>query len=89
MAERILGPNVKRLAARFAAVEAVPPGGGMPAALTFLTEPTRFKLGIKRAVQNALAAVDAVKTAHDNPYGSDDEVIAGAILRKIDQAKTE
>lgn len=85
--ERRLGPNVKKLLAHFIAREAVPIGGGLADGLHFLTNPERRGSGIERAMSNLDAALAAVKTAPDNPYGNDDEAIAAAILERVDRKK--
>ena len=78
---RKLGPNAKRLLARFAARIAIPPGGGIAdgiEAIKNLAEVTR------RAVIQMDQAIAAVRAAPDNPYGEDEETIAGVILAQID-----
>lgn len=87
MSERLIGPNAKRLLAHFIAREAVPSGGGLGDGLNFLTDPERRRKGIEKAMSNLDAALTAVKSAPDNPYGNDDEAIAAAILMRVENAK--
>ena len=35
------------------------------------------------AEAKAIQAIEIIKTAPDNPFGSDDELIAGELLKKI------
>ena len=82
-----MGPNAKKLLAHFIALHAVPSGSGIDAALAFLTNEERRLGAAQAAVEHTQAAIDVVKTAPDNPYGDDDEAIAGAILKRIDELK--
>lgn len=85
MTERKLGPNVKKLLAHFIAREAVPSGGGLADGLHFLTDPVRRRQGLEMAMSNLDAALAAVKSAPDNPYGDDDEAIAAAIIERVER----
>lgn len=87
MSEKPIGPNAKRLLAHFIAREAVPSGGGLGDGLNFLINPERRRKGIEKAMSNLDAALAAVKSAPDNPYGADDEVIAAAILERVENVK--
>lgn len=87
MSERPIGPNAKKLLAHFIAREAVPSGGGLADGLNFLTDPERRRQGIEQAMSNLNAALAVVKSAPDNPYGTDDEAIAAAILERVENAK--
>lgn len=80
---RTLGPNAKKLLAHFMAREAVPIGGSLADGLDFLVNPERRRSGAERAMHNLEAALSVVKSAPDNPYGDDDEAIAGAILARV------
>lgn len=84
---RNYGPNVTKLITRFIAREAVPPGGGIADGVEFFVNPERRKQVLAKAEADALIAIQAIKAAPDNPYGNDDEVIAGAILEKIEQRR--
>lgn len=85
MTARVLGPNVKRLLAHFIAREAIPVGGGVADGLNFLTNPERRTSGIEKAMADLDAALIAIKSAPDNPFGNDDEVIAAAILERVER----
>lgn len=87
MTERVIGPNAKKLLAHFIAREAVPAGGGLADGLNFLTDPDRRRQGLERAMSEMEMALEAVKLAPDNPYGNDDEVIAAAILERVEMKK--
>lgn len=81
------GPNVKKLIVRFMSVEAVPKNGGFADGIKYLTDPKGLTESARRCTEKTFAAIDAVKAARDNPYGTDDEVIAGVILDQIEQRK--
>lgn len=90
-----IGPNVKRLFAAFVAREAIPPstkeGGGLAAGLGFiigLSRKTPESAEIMRKAREGVeAAIALVKASPDNPYGDDEEAIAGAIMAKVDAKK--
>lgn len=79
----LLGPNVKALMIRWASKLMVPDGGGINDALGHLTNPALLKEKMREALDKTMTAIDAVKAAPDNPFGNDDEAIAGEILQKI------
>lgn len=82
MNNRKLGPNERRLLTYFAARVAIPPGGGMQAAISAiknLGEVTRV------ALAEMDQAIAVIKAAPDNPYGDDNEIIAGAILLTLEK----
>ena len=79
-----MGKNVKRLLAYKVSRDAIPNGGGLGAGIDFLLNPERMKQVSREALGWIEQALFAVKSAPDNPYGDDDEVIAGAILSKLD-----
>jgi len=81
------GPNVTELITRFIACEAVPQGGGIADALEFFKNPALRKQIIDRAKANALAALRLFKTAPDNPFGDDEEAIAGYLLKRIEEKR--
>jgi hypothetical protein len=88
VSERPIGPNAKKLLAHFAALEAVPRGGGLADGLNFLADPDRRRRGFERAMANLDAALEAVKSAPDNPYGDDDEAIAAAVLERVEAKRS-
>ncbi|MFA7218622.1 MAG: hypothetical protein WC057_08505 [Dehalococcoidales bacterium] len=77
--------NVNKLIIRKMSVDAVPKGGGFQDAIGFLMNPTVMHETAVRAIEWVGAAIQAVKDAPDNPYGDDDEVIAGIILEEIEK----
>jgi hypothetical protein len=79
-----MGPNVRRLVAHKMARDAVPPGGGLADAMRFLTTPGAVVAGAHEATEWVRLAIQTVKDAPGNPYGDDDEAIAGEILRQIE-----
>lgn len=87
MSGKPIGPNAKKLLSHFIAREAVPSGGGLGDGLNFLIDPERRRKGIEKAMSDLDAALTAVKSAPDNPYGADDEAIAAAILERVESAK--
>jgi hypothetical protein len=79
------GPNVTKLIMKFVTREAIPPGGGLADGIEFFTNPEKRKKVLTAAEVYAVEAIRVIKTAPDNPYGDDDEAIAGMILEKIAQ----
>lgn len=82
------GPNVKKLIAHKMAVLMVPEGGGLRDALGSLASPGNIGKVAREATDWVKAAIAVVKTAPDNPYGNNDEAIAGEIVRQIKQKGT-
>lgn len=89
MGERKLTPRVRELLALFISLEAVPEGGSLQDGLDFLTNPERRRQGFEKAMANMGAALAAVKSAPDNPYGDDDEAIAAAIIERVNAKKAQ
>ncbi len=81
------GPNVTKLILQFVAREAVPPGGGLVSGLKFFQDKEHRNRVMAKAVVDANAAILLIKSAPDNPYGNDDEVIAKVLLEKIEERK--
>ena len=77
------GANITKLITKFIAREAVPSGGGISSVLEFFQNPERRKQVLEAAETKAIQAIALIKTAPDNPYGNDDELIAGELLKKI------
>lgn len=81
------GPNVSKLILRFVAVEAVPAGVGRDTGFSnvieFIRTPEYRKKILDAAEAKAMASLQAIKSAPDNPYGQDDEKIAEALLQTI------
>lgn len=87
MSYRPQGKNVKKLIVRRMSVDAVPSGGGLQSAIDYLMSPSKIAESAKSATKWVFEAIDVVKTAPDNPYGDDDEAIAGAILARLEEKK--
>jgi hypothetical protein len=83
------GPNVTKLITKFITREAIPPGGGLADGIEFFTNPEHRKQILVRAELSAMAAIQAIRLAPDNPYGDNDEVIAKVILDKIALRESE
>lgn len=81
------GPNVKKLICHKMALLMVPIGAGFLDGLKALTAPGNVGKQAKVATAWVEEALAVMKTAHNNPYGNDDEAIAGEILRQIDEKK--
>jgi len=87
-----IGPNVKRLIVRKMSLLAIPAGSGkdsLARGLDMLTNRGKFSSVAAEASAWVQAAIATMKTAPDNPYGDDDEAIAGAILAGIEQREKE
>ena len=81
--------NVRKLVLHKMSLDAVPPGGGIESALKFIIEPGRMAQSFKAAEEWVKAACAVVRTGTgENPWiHSDDEAIAGELLRLIEERK--
>ena len=79
------GQNVKKLIVRIMARDAIPGNGGLADGLAFLRDKNRLIATVRWATTEAFAYIDAVKSARENPFGDDDEAIAGEIIRRIEE----
>lgn len=86
---RPLGPNMKKLIAMYMANLAIPPGGGFADGVKAIMTPGRLGEHFKLAMAQAFTSVDAVKAAHDNPYGNDDETIAEVLVKMVKKRQEE
>ena len=82
------GTNVTKLIIRFIAREAVSPGGGLDSTIAFFLDAEHRKQILANAETKAMEAIQLIKKAPDNPYGNDDEIIAGVLLEKIQERIT-
>jgi hypothetical protein len=82
------GPNVAKLIIKFIVREAVPPGGGLASGLEFFSNPERRKQVLKSAEAKTIQAIQLIKSAPDNPFGDDDEQIAGELLSQIEKRQS-
>ncbi len=82
-------PNVKNLIAHKMAALMIPPGTANPfgTGIAALSRPGNLASVAREAAAWVEQALAAVKATPDNPYGTDDEVIAGEILRQIEARK--
>jgi hypothetical protein len=83
------GPNVRSLIVRKMSLLMIPVGSKEPleTGIRALMEPGRIGAVAREATDWVMAAIAVVKTAPDNPYGDDDEAIAGRILADIEERK--
>ena len=79
-----LTPNIRELIAHKMSVDAFPAGGGFGSAVDYLISPDLGKRAAA-AAEWVKQAIQAVKSAPDNPYGDDDDAIAGGILKRIEE----
>jgi len=77
------GPNVKKLIIHRMAMVIVPSDGGVINVIEVFKDADRLTRTAREATAWVKEAIAAVKAARDNPYGDDDEAIAGEILRQI------
>jgi hypothetical protein len=84
--KRPIGPNMKKLIIHKMSVDAVPPGGGLAAAIESF-EPAKMRENWRNAYLWAVNAILQIKSAPDNTFGEDEETIAGEVLKKIDERK--
>jgi len=82
MADRKIGPNLKKLMILKMARDAAQGSNPMAAAMESLKN-------IAPRMRDALAwcdeAISVIRSSPDNPYGDDEEVIAGAILAEVEK----
>lgn len=78
-----LGPNMKSLLFRKVALDAIPPGGGFDSGVEAIMNTGKLARLHREAFVWVKEVVEVVKSAPDNPYGDDEEAIAGAILEKL------
>jgi hypothetical protein len=82
---RPIGQNMKRLIIEKMSVDAVPAGGGLGAALAFITEPGELTKGWREATAWVDQAIAVIRTAAEpNPWrDASEEEIAAHLLEKI------
>lgn len=83
--QKPMGKNVKELWMQWAAADAIHTGDAAPFfnGLSVLSDKTLLKNNFRQALIKVEDALAAIKSSPDNPYGDDDEVIAGEILRRL------
>lgn len=80
---KIQGPNVKKLIIRRMSMLMIPSGGGLVDGLQALSSKESILGFTQEAIKWVEEALEVVKTAPDNPYGDDNEAIAGEILQQL------
>lgn len=85
MTDRKLGPNIKRLLAIVSAKIMIPPGGGLADGIRAITTPGAMVDAARQGLAQVDQMIAVVRSAPDNPYGDDEEVIAGAILAQLEE----
>jgi hypothetical protein len=85
--KRKIGPNLKKLMAHKMAIDMIPPGGDPFAFVETIMDGKKHAAVAAAALEWSILAVNAVRSAVDNPYGDDEEVIAGEILKQIEERK--
>lgn len=78
------GPNIKKLIIEKMSASAIPAGGGLAAGIAFLSSVANIIAAAREATAWVEQAIAVFKTAPDNPFGDDDEAIAGEILAGIE-----
>lgn len=73
--------------AKFAAAEAFKNGVSFAAAMESVSSKERIIENSRRALEQLNLALEAVKQAPDNPYGTNDEEIAGVILKSLEDVE--
>ena len=83
------GPNLKKLAIQKMSIEAIPKGGGIVDGINFLKNPKKMANSFRESVNWARAACWVLRQSGEpNPFkDSDDEVIAGEILKRLKDRK--
>ena len=86
--ERKFGPRMRRLIALCAARVAIPPGGWFAEGMAALSSKEAIMETTRKGIELADAAITAMRAAAGNPYGDDEEVLAGVILDKAEKGRT-
>lgn len=84
---KVIGPNVRKLICHRMSSIIVPPNGGPKDVFEAITTPNRLTQVARESTEWVEQVFAAVKSAPNNPFGDDDEAIAGEILRRIEERK--
>ncbi|MFA5767618.1 MAG: hypothetical protein WC919_06875 [Candidatus Paceibacterota bacterium] len=84
---KVIGPNVRKLICHRMSSIIVPPNGGPKDVFEAITTPNKLTQIAKESAVWVEEALAAIKSAPDNPFGGDDEAIAGEILRRLEERK--
>ena len=79
------GQNMAKLILMLASRNAIPTGGCFADGVKFFTDTEHRMRVLQQAERDADTAIQAIKTASDNPYGDDSEVIAGLLIERIQE----
>ena len=83
------GPNVRRLIAeRASQLLTAGPGGGLGGAIACMLRPGNLVAVTREATEWVMLAIKAVRKAPDSTW-TDDEAIAGEILRRIEENRAK
>ena len=78
-----MGPNFKRLVCMKASQIIIPKNCKIADAINSIIAPGRLQDATRVAYEWVRFAIDAVKKAPANPFGNDEEAIAGEILKRV------
>ena len=81
------GPNVKKLIIHKMSLLMIPPGtkNGLVTGIEAIRKPGNLVSVAREATKWVEEALALVKAAPDNPWGEDDEAIAGVILEEVNK----
>jgi hypothetical protein len=79
------GPKFMEVVCYKVARDAIPEGGGLADGVALFAEPNRLQQHMKSAIAWVEEAIRVMRTAPDNPWGDDEEILAGAILDEIER----
>jgi hypothetical protein len=85
--KRPLGPNVRKLITLRMSMLAIPPGTPDPfmAGVRAILEAGRLTEFATEAREWVRVAIATLKSAPNNPWGTDDETIAAELLRRVER----
>lgn len=83
-----MSSNVMRLVATIAASKAIPSNSqnGLVDGIQWLKDAERRNRDLQESFEEAKSYINLIKAASSNPYGDDDEAIAGAILDRLQKS---
>jgi hypothetical protein len=76
---------MKRLLARVIARKAIPSGGGFADGIKLFTTPGELGKVSRESLEWIDDAIYAIRSAPDNTYGDDEEIIAGVIVMEVEK----
>ena len=84
---KVIGPNIRKLICHRMSSIIVPPNGGFKDVFSAIKTPGRLTQVARESTEWVESAVACVKSAPNNPFGDDDEAIAGEILRRVEERR--